>query len=57
MLLSKGQEWDWYNDPFWKAQTLAVLFVSGLGALIFREMRIANPVVNFRPMGERNLAA
>ena len=57
VLLSKGQEWDWYNDPFWKAQTLAVLFVVCLGGLIFREMRIANPVVNFRPMGERNLAA
>ena len=57
ILLSKGQEWDWYNDPFWKAQTLFVLFVLGLGALIFREMRIANPVVNFRPLGERNLAA
>src|SRR5208337_4732199 len=57
VLLSKGQEWDWYNDPFWKAQTLAVLFVVCLGGLIFRELRIANPVVNFRPMGERNLAA
>ena len=57
ILLSKGQEWDWYNDPFGKAQTLAVLFVLGLGALVFREMRIANPVVNFRPLGERNLAA
>ena len=30
---------------------------SGLGGLIFRELRIANPVVNFRPLGERNLAA
>ena len=57
ILLSKGQEWDWYNDPFWKAQTLAVLFVVCLGALVFRELRIANPVVNFRPLGERNLAA
>ena len=57
ILLSKGQEWDWYNDPFWKAQTLAVLFVVGLVALLFRELRIANPVVNFRPLGERNLAA
>ena len=57
ILLSKGQEWDWYNDPFWRVQTLAVLFVVGLGALVFREMRIANPVVNFRPLGERNLAA
>ncbi len=57
VLLSKGQEWDWYNDPFGKAQTLAVLFVVCLGALVYREMRIANPVVNFRPLGERNLAA
>jgi DHA2 family multidrug resistance protein len=38
-------------------QTLLVLFVLGLGCLIFREMRIKNPVVNFRPLGERNLAA
>jgi DHA2 family multidrug resistance protein len=57
VLLSKGQEWDWYNDPFWKAQTLAVLFLLSVGALIIRELRIPNPVVNFRPMGERNLAA
>ena len=56
-MLSKGQEWDWYNDPFWRVQTLFVLFVVGLGGLIFRELRIANPVVNFRPLGERNLAA
>lgn len=57
VLLSKGQEWDWYNDPFGKAQTLAVLFAVCLGALVFRELRIANPVVNFRPMAERNLAS
>ena len=57
ILLSKGQEWDWYNDPFWRVQTLLVLFVVCLGALIFRELRIANPVINFRPLGERNLAA
>ncbi|MBV8268336.1 MAG: DHA2 family efflux MFS transporter permease subunit [Planctomycetaceae bacterium] len=57
VMLSKGQEWDWYNDPFWRVQTLFILFVLGLGGLIFREMRIANPVVDFRPLGERNLAA
>ena len=56
-MLSKGQEWDWYNDPFWRVQTLFIVFVLGLGCLIFREMRIANPVVNFRPLGERNFAA
>jgi DHA2 family multidrug resistance protein len=57
VLLSKGQEWDWLGDPFWRIQTLMFLFVFGLGSLIFREMRIANPVVNFRPLGERNFAA
>jgi len=57
IMLSKGQEWDWLWDPFWRVQTLVLLFVLGLGFLIFWEMRIANPVVNFRPLGERNLAA
>jgi DHA2 family multidrug resistance protein len=57
VMLSKGQEWDWYNDPFWRVQTLFVLFVLGLVILIVRETRIANPVVNFRPLGERNFAA
>jgi DHA2 family multidrug resistance protein len=52
--LSKGQEWDWLGDPFWRVQTLVILFVLGLGTLIFRELRIANPVVNFRPLAERN---
>src|SRR5262249_18760492 len=57
IMLSKGQEWDWYNDPFWRVQTLFLLFAVGLAALIFRELRIRNPVVNFRPLAERNFAA
>jgi DHA2 family multidrug resistance protein len=56
IMLSKGQEWDWLGDPFWRVQVLLVLFVLGLGLLIFREMRIASPVVNFRPLAERNFA-
>jgi MFS transporter, DHA2 family, multidrug resistance protein len=56
VILSKGQEWDWFGDPFWRLQTLLVLFVVGLGYLIFREMRISNPIINFRVLGERNLA-
>src|SRR3984885_13860436 len=56
IMLSKGQEWDWYNDPSWRGQTLFILFVVGLGCLTFRELRIANPVVDFRPLGERNFA-
>ncbi len=55
ILLSKGQEWDWLGDPFGRIQTLIALFVLGLGFLIFREMRIPNPIVNFRVLAERNL--
>ncbi len=56
ILLSKGQQWDWLGDPFWRVQTLVVLFVGGLVLLLIREMRIAYPVVDFRPLAERNLA-
>jgi len=55
--LSKGQEWDWFGDPFWRVQTLAILFVMGLAGLIFWELRSPNPVVNFRPLAERNFGA
>ena len=57
VMLSKGQEWDWYNDPFWRVQVLFVVFVVGVCCLVFRELRIKNPVVDFRPLGERNFAA
>ena len=56
IMLSKGQEWDWLGDPFGRVQTLVTLFVLGLGLLIVREMRTANPIINFRVLGERNLA-
>jgi DHA2 family multidrug resistance protein len=56
VMLSKGQEWDWLGDPFWRVQTLAILFTVGLVGLIFWELRHRNPVVNFRPLGERNFA-
>jgi DHA2 family multidrug resistance protein len=55
--LSKGQEWDWLGDPTWRVQTLTILFVVGLAGLIFWELRHPNPVVNFRPLRERNFAA
>jgi MFS transporter, DHA2 family, multidrug resistance protein len=57
VVLSKGQEWDWLGDPFWRVQTLTIFFVLGLIALIFWELRHPNPVVNFRPLQERNFAA
>jgi MFS transporter, DHA2 family, multidrug resistance protein len=57
VMLSKGQEWDWLGDPFWRIQTLAILFAVGLVGLIFWELRHRNPVINFRPLRERNFAS
>ncbi len=57
VMLSKGQEWDWYNDPFWRVQTLFIVFLLGLFSLVVHETRIPHPVVNFRPLSERNFAA
>lgn len=57
VMLSKGQEWDWLSDPSWRVQILAILFVVGLVVLVFWELRHRSPVVNFRPLRERNFAA
>jgi MFS transporter, DHA2 family, multidrug resistance protein len=57
VMLSKGQQWDWLSDPFWRVQTLATLFGVGLVGLVFWELRSPNPVVNFRPLAERNFSA
>ncbi len=54
VLITKGQEWDWLGDPFGKVQTLLILFVVGGIGLVVWELRSQNPVVNFRPLGERN---
>jgi MFS transporter, DHA2 family, multidrug resistance protein len=57
IMLSKGQEWDWFGDPFWRVQTLATLFVGGLVSLVVHELRIDNPLVNFRTLKDRNFRA
>lgn len=41
-------------DPFGRVQTLLSLFILALASLIFRELRQSKPVVNFRPLSERN---
>jgi MFS transporter, DHA2 family, multidrug resistance protein len=56
VMLSKGQEWDWLSDPFWRVQALVAFFVLGLSALVFWELRHRSPVVNLRPLRERNFA-
>jgi DHA2 family multidrug resistance protein len=52
--LSKGQEWDWFGDPFYRVQTLATFFCLGLGGLIWRELKFSNPLINFRTLKDRN---
>ncbi len=54
ILLSKGQEWDWLGDPFFRVHAVLLLFVACLGGLIFRELRIAAPLINFRTLLDRN---
>jgi DHA2 family multidrug resistance protein len=56
VMLSKGQEWDWLGDPFWRVQTLALFFIVGLSGLVWWELRHRNPIVNFRPLRDRNFA-
>ena len=55
--LSKGQEWDWLNDAFGRVQVLVALFLIGGASLVFWETRQANPIVNFRPLRDRNFAS
>src|SRR5207237_4189412 len=56
VFLSKGQEWDWLGDPFWRIQTLVTLMVAGLAFLIFWELRAGSPIIEFRVLRDRNLA-
>ena len=54
ILLSKGQEWDWFGDPFLRVQALTLLLVLGLVGLIIRERRYDNPLINFRTLRDKN---
>jgi len=56
VVLSKGQEWDWFNDSFGRIQILSTLFLVGGTSLVVWETRNSNPIVNFRPLLDRNFA-
>ena len=55
VIFAKGQEWDWYNDPFWRAQVFMVGAVVGPG--LFRDLGVCNhpnPIINVSALlGER----
>ena len=54
VVLSKGQEWDWLSDAFGRVQVLLALFLIAGASLVFWETRRASPIVNFRPLRDRN---
>ena len=56
VLLSKGQEWDWLGDPFGRVQGLLLMLILGAVGLFFWETRHPSPVVNFRPLRDRNFS-
>lgn len=56
VILSKGQEWDWLGDPFWRMQTLIAAFVIGMAAFVYWELHNPAPIVNLRVLKDRNLA-
>jgi DHA2 family multidrug resistance protein len=56
VMFSKGQEWDWLDDPLWRVQTLLIVFVLALAGFFCRELTFASPVVNVRVLRERNFA-
>ncbi len=55
VVLSKGQQWDWFGDPFWRVQILAILFVVGLAGFVVRELLTSHPIVDLRVLKDRNL--
>ena len=57
IVLSKGQEWDWLGDPFRRVHWMVAGVVVGLGLAVWWELRSKAPVVDFRPMANRNFAA
>lgn len=54
ILLSKGQGWDWYNDPFGRVQVLFLGFAVGV---IVWESRHPAPILDLRPFRDRNFVA
>src|SRR5262249_57594674 len=53
----RGGAWGGVSGPFWGWEALGTFFAVGVIGLIWWELRHPSPVVNFRPMRERNFSA
>jgi DHA2 family multidrug resistance protein len=56
-MLSKGQQWDWFGDPFGRVQLLALGAAIGVGGVVAWSLRRRNAVIDVRLFGDRNFAA
>jgi DHA2 family multidrug resistance protein len=56
-LLSKGQQWDWFGDPFGRVQWLAVGTTVGLGGIVGWSLWKRDAVVDVRVFADRNFAS
>ncbi|MDE1163090.1 MAG: DHA2 family efflux MFS transporter permease subunit [Acidobacteriaceae bacterium] len=54
IVLDKGQELDWFGSAF--VTWMACIAVASLVGAVIWELRVKNPVVNLRLLGERNFA-
>src|SRR5262249_34083665 len=57
VLYAKGQEWDWYADPWGRAQFFMVAAALGLSAFVVWELHHKNPIINLRLLADRNFLA
>jgi len=57
VILSKGQEWDWFSDTSWRLQTFTAVFGVGLVGIIVWESKHPAPILNLAPFKDRNFVA
>ena len=54
VILSKGQEWDWLGDPFWRMHALIAGFTIGMLVFVVWELNNPAPIVNLRVATSEN---
>jgi DHA2 family multidrug resistance protein len=57
VILSKGQEWDWFGDTSWRVQILTAIFAASLVGMIVWESNHKQPILNLGPFKDRNFVA
>jgi DHA2 family multidrug resistance protein len=56
VFVGKGQEWDWFKDPFYRVHLAFAGAVVALPLFVRRELRAAEPLVDLRPLADRQFA-